>query len=143
MGAITWVIKREENTMNSHTLLPARVSMSSAVAYFRVAVFWLLMTFFTIFASSTRKARRILGRRVVRYGTKGRLKKVYRDFTQSPHREPPYARRTVFIRFETVAYWRGRSAGIYEPVSSSNTQHGKTLSIHQVIRSRSHRIWVE
>lgn len=36
---------------------------------------------------------------------------TYRDLTQSPQRDPPYARRTVFMRFETVAYWRGRRAG--------------------------------
>jgi len=53
-----------------------------------------LITFFTILASSTRKAR------------------MMRDLTQSPHLEPPYARRTVFTRFETVAYWRGRRAGM-------------------------------
>lgn len=37
---------------------------------------------------------------------------THRDLTQSPHRDPPYARRTVLTRFETVAYWRGRRAGI-------------------------------
>lgn len=50
---------------------------------------------------------------IVKHGMSGRTKGAYRDFTQSPHREPPYARRTVFMRLETVAYWRGRSAGTY------------------------------
>lgn len=34
-------------------------------------------------------------------------------FTQSPHLEPPYALRTVFLVFEIVAYLRGLSAGTY------------------------------
>jgi hypothetical protein len=38
---------------------------------------------------------------------------THRCLTQSPHREPPYARFTDFWRFEMVAYWRGRSAGIW------------------------------
>ena len=37
-------------------------------------------------------------------------KQTYRCLTQSPHLEPPYALRTVFFVFETVAYWRGRRA---------------------------------
>jgi len=53
-----------------------------------------LITFLTIFASSTRNARRM------------------RCLTQSPHLEPPYALRTVFFVFDTVAYWRGRRAMI-------------------------------
>jgi hypothetical protein len=37
---------------------------------------------------------------------------THRDFTHSPHLEPPYARRTVFWRLEIEAYSRGRRAGI-------------------------------
>jgi hypothetical protein len=51
-------------------------------------------TFFTIFCSSIKNARTILSR------------------TQLLHREPPYARDTVFCGRETVAYSRGRRAGI-------------------------------
>ena len=39
--------------------------------------------------------------------------KTHRFRTQSLHREPPYARCTDLMRFETVAYCRGRNAGIY------------------------------
>src|SRR5205823_767697 len=52
-------------------------------------------TFLTIFCSSIKKARTILSR------------------TQLPHREPPYAREMLFCGRETVAYSRGRRAGIY------------------------------
>ncbi len=52
-------------------------------------------TFLTIFCSSIKKARTILSR------------------TQLLHREPPYAREMVFCGRETVAYSRGRRAGIY------------------------------
>lgn len=61
--------------------------------YFLPPFCWDLMTFLTIFASSIKNARSIL------------------VFTQSPHLEPPYALRTVFLVFETVAYLRGRKAG--------------------------------
>jgi hypothetical protein len=62
---------------------------------------WLcsLSTFLTIFCSSMRKARTILSR------------------TQLAHREPPYARWTVFVGFDTWAYSRGRRAGICGVVS--------------------------
>ena len=74
-----------------------------------------LITFFTILASSTRKARRMLveitwfrvsgcGRFEERWGT-------HRCLTHPAHREPPYALRTVFFVLEIVAYWRGRRAG--------------------------------
>lgn len=55
-------------------------------------------TFLTIFCSSIKNARTILSR------------------TQLLHREPPYARETVFFGRETVAYSRGRSAGICDVV---------------------------
>ena len=48
----------------------------------------------TTFCSSIRKARTI------------------RSWTQLAHRDPPYARWTVFLGRETVAYSRGRRAGI-------------------------------
>lgn len=35
-----------------------------------------------------------------------------RSWTQFAHRDPPYARWTVFLGRETVAYSRGRRAGI-------------------------------
>ena len=38
--------------------------------------------------------------------------RTHRFRTQSLHREPPYARCTDLMRFETVAYWRGRRAGM-------------------------------
>jgi hypothetical protein len=65
LGAITWdavgIIKRKGDTMNSHIQQAASTSPGVIrVNHFRGAVFWLLMTFFTIFASSTRNARRIL-----------------------------------------------------------------------------------
>ncbi len=74
-----------------------------------------LITFFTILASSTRKARMMLVfKQNNQWGITSKEKRIaHRDLTQSPHLEPPYARRTVFTRFETVAYWRGRRAGIY------------------------------
>ncbi len=53
-----------------------------------------LSTFFTIFCSSIRNALTI------------------RSFTQFEHRDPPYARWTVFFGREIVAYSRGRRAGI-------------------------------
>lgn len=55
------------------------------------------------------------GSRRARIGT-------HRDLTQSPHRLPPYARFTVFCRFEIVAYCLGRSAGSYfESISALNS----------------------
>ena len=74
-----------------------------------------LITFFTILASSTRKARMILNFEAVSAKKKKNYIEgvaTYLDFTQSPQREPPYARRTVLMRFDTVAYLRGRRAGI-------------------------------
>lgn len=50
-------------------------------------------TFLTIFCSSIRNAR------------------TMRSRTQLPHREPPYARWTVFLGLEIWAYSRGRRAG--------------------------------
>ena len=35
-----------------------------------------------------------------------------RSWTQLPHLDPPYARWTVLVGLETLAYCRGRSAGI-------------------------------
>lgn len=72
-----------------------------------------LITFFTILASSTRKARMILIlKRLAQKKNYIEGVATYLDFTQSPQREPPYARRTVLMRFDTVAYLRGRRAGI-------------------------------
>lgn len=53
------------------------------------------ITFFTIFCSSIRKAR------------------TTRSLVQLAQRLPPYERETVFLGRETVAYSRGRRAGIY------------------------------
>lgn len=53
-----------------------------------------LTTFLTIFCSSIKNARTI------------------RSLTQFAHREPPYARWTVLLGRETVAYSRGRRATI-------------------------------
>jgi len=52
-----------------------------------------LRTFFTIFCSSIKNARTTL------------------SFTQLPHRDPPYARWTVFFGLEIWEYSRGRRAG--------------------------------
>eukprot|EP01051_Picozoa_sp_SAG22_P014378 SAG22_NODE_1736_length_3690_cov_17.289613_1_plen_60_part_00 len=52
------------------------------------------ITFFTILASSIKKARTIRCR------------------TQAAHREPPYARDTVFCRLEIAMYSVGRRHGI-------------------------------
>ena len=71
-----------------------------------------LITFFTILASSTKNARRILSdKRLRQVDNQIANRDSYRDLTQSPHLEPPYARCTVFWRLEIVAYLRGRSAG--------------------------------
>ena len=53
-----------------------------------------LSTFFTTFCSSIKNARTTL------------------SFTQFEHLEPPYARWTVFLGLEMLAYSRGRRAGI-------------------------------
>jgi hypothetical protein len=60
----------------------------------------------TIFCSSIKKARTILSR------------------TQLLHREPPYARETVFCGRETVAYSRGRRAGICCYECEQHVSHG-------------------
>lgn len=89
-----------------------RHDCAEKIIYFRTVFCCDLMTFFTIFASSTRNARRILGDS--RYLLDVKIgRNAHRDFTQEPHREPPYARQIVFWRLEMVAYWRGRRAGIY------------------------------
>ena len=75
-----------------------------------------LITLFTIFASSTKNARKILQTTSEWFRCQDTAEEptriTHRDFTQSPHLEPPYARRTVFWRLEMVAYCRGRRAGI-------------------------------
>ena len=73
---------------------------------------------------------------------------TYRDFTQSPHLEPPYALRTVFWRLEIVAYCRGRSAGIYNHTPSSVPNITSfpaveiALDIHQEVQFHNHRTLV-
>jgi hypothetical protein len=81
--------------------------------YFFVAT-CCLITRFTIFASSTKNARRILHGILASDTDIG--EETHRDLTQSPHREPPYALVTVLRRFEIVAYCRGRRAGICAPI---------------------------
>lgn len=64
--------KRNEKCMRIHSHKNDHSKGQSITIYLRPPAFcWLLMTFLTIFASSTRNARRM------------------RDLTQSPHREPP------------------------------------------------------
>lgn len=60
-----------------------------------------LSTFFTIFCSSIKNAL------------------TTRSFTQFEHRDPPYARWTVFFGREIVAYSRGRRAGICNSKAAS------------------------
>jgi hypothetical protein len=77
-----------------------------------------LMTRLTTFASSIKNARTMLSvtnTRVsgVNVNKDGENRKAYRERTQPPHLEPPYARLTCFCVFETDAYSRGRRATTY------------------------------
>jgi len=49
---------------------------------------------------------------------------TYRSRTQCAQREPPYARETDFLVFDSVAYLRGRSAGMPASRTPQSPQRG-------------------
>jgi len=100
------------------TVLPPKPSPAQAPAVTRWRLAYsafFLSTFFTIFCSSMRKARMIRSR------------------TAFPHRVPPYARLTVFCRFEMDIIFSGLNRG--SPISAMpvsphvcKTPHGAPVS---------------
>src|ERR1051326_6582240 len=72
---------------------------------------WLsLSTFFTIFCSTIKKARTTRSCPVRQHNALLEIR-LNHTLTQLAQRDPPYARETLFLGLETVAYCLGRSAG--------------------------------